>query len=58
MIWILLLGLAVLLWLARRYLHGPDLRGYDRPTGEIFDTVSTDAEGLIAVNKKIGDLAP
>lgn len=55
MIWILLLGLAVLLWSARRYLHGPDLRSYDRPTGDIFDTVSTDAEGLVAVNKTIGD---
>ncbi|NNL56568.1 MAG: hypothetical protein HKO71_02350, partial [Pseudomonadales bacterium] len=45
MIWLLLIALVGLPVVTRKVIKGADLRRFDRPVGEWFDTTATDTQG-------------
>ncbi|NND40269.1 MAG: alpha/beta hydrolase fold domain-containing protein [Pseudomonadales bacterium] len=46
MAWLVVLLIIAVPLLTRRFLKGADLREFDRPTGEVFDTTAQDADAM------------
>ncbi|MBT8149031.1 MAG: alpha/beta hydrolase fold domain-containing protein [Pseudomonadales bacterium] len=56
MIWLLLIALVGLPVFTRKVIKGADLRRFDRPVGEWFDTTETDTQGQHQVKARLAAL--